>query len=236
MKDENDIIGIALKDYFNTHSDEVIVVHSPDFDDDEFYSSLYFRDFEDMPDVEKMALKYCKGKVMDIGAGAGSHALHLQNNGFEVIGLDSSHGACEIMQKRGLQNVICADIFNYQASGFDTLLLLMNGIGVCGSIFRLKEFLSMSALFLNKGGQIIFDSSNLSYLFTSEELEEFKTNDYPYYGEIEFQLEYKSIKAKSFWWLYIDYQMLTEIVSLHGFKTELLMEGENLHYLARILL
>ena len=80
-----------------------------------------------MPNWEQKALEACYGEVLDIGAGAGSHALHLQNIGLDVTAMDISPGAIEIMQSRGVENIVHGSIWDFTNRKFDTLLLLMNG-------------------------------------------------------------------------------------------------------------
>ena len=203
-------------------------MHSPDFDDDIIPVEYLFRDFSDMPKLEQIALKQCKGKVLDVGCGAGSHALFLQNNQkLETYALDNSQGAIEITRKRGVLNTLEKDFFSLSGYRFDTILMLMNGSGIIGKLENLEEFFRHSKSILNVGGQIIMDSSDLIYLFDDE-----IDNTEKYYGEFEFSLSYKGLKSDSFNWLYIDPELLMQYAEANGFKCKILETGENYDYLA----
>lgn len=233
-KMENDILGIALENYYQHQNNIPIVIHSPDFDDDQILPSWYFRNFNEMPDIEKYALTKCKSKVLDVGAGAGSHSLYLQNIGKEVIALDISEGACNVMKNRGLRKVVQKNVFELEYGKFDTILMLMNGIGLCESLEGLDLFLSKLGNLLEKDGDLIFDSSNLCYLYSEEEMESVLKEGLKYYGEIDFQMEYLGELSEPFSWLYIDFKELKKRAAKFNFKAEILLEGDNLQYLARI--
>jgi SAM-dependent methyltransferase len=184
-----------------------------------------------MPDLESMALDFCKGKVLDIGAGAGSHSLILQERGLKVVAIDVSEGALMVMKDRGVRDARLQDIFELNDEKFDTLLLLMNGIGLVQSINGLKQFLRHSKRLLNKGGQLLFDSSDVAYLF------EEGIPDLPnYYGEIDCCYEYRRQKSDWFSWLYVDRFTLTNIALEQGYKTEVLFIDDSDQYLVRLTL
>ena len=167
---------------------------------------------------------------MDIGAGAGSHALELQDRGADVSALDISEGAVAVMQARGVQKVLQQDVFSLKGQKFDTLLLLMNGIGLCGSIEGLKVFLKGAKKLLKRGGQLLFDSSDVAYLY--EDGEPMPENRY--YGEIDCCYEYRRQQSEWFSWLYIDRELLREIAESLGWRMELLGEDESGQYLVRL--
>ena len=187
-----------------------------------------------MPELEKVALKYCRGNILDVGAGAGSHSLILQKMGFKVSALDISEGACRIMKERSVENVFQEDIFQFQSDKYDTVLMMMNGIGLCGNLDGLDLFLLKLKEMLNSGGQVIMDSSNLKYLFSEKDFTSRIKYSQGYYGEIQFQMEYLKKKSEKFSWLFIDFDELSKRAAKHNFKTEILYKAENLHYLARI--
>lgn len=99
-----------------------------------------FRSEQEMPQLEKRALELVRGKVLDIGAGAGCHALALKEKGFEVKAIDVSPLSCEVMKARGIEDVECINLFDPQLQGkFDTILLLMNGTGIAGKLCALAD-------------------------------------------------------------------------------------------------
>jgi SAM-dependent methyltransferase len=232
----SEILGRALSDYYKGDTNAGIIIHSPDFDPDEQAVSYYFRGFEDMPLLEQEALKLSQGKVLDIGAAAGSHCLELQRRGYEITGLELSSEACEIMRIRGVKNVINANIFDFAREKYDTLLMMMNGIGLVHTLVGLSAFLKHIRSYMNPGGQLLFDSANLIYLFQEEGKDEAVIDlNSRYYGEIEFVMEYKGIKSDSFFWLYVDFDTLCYYAEKEGFKPELIMQDQNFQYLARLI-
>ncbi|WP_431212689.1 class I SAM-dependent methyltransferase [Puia sp. P3] len=126
---------------------------------------VFFRDMEKMPELEWVALQQCRGRILDIGAGAGSHALALQKMGQDITALDISPQAVEIMKARGVKNVIEGDFFQLGGGKYDTLLMLMNGIGISGTTDGLRRFFASARGLLKPGGQLIFDSSDVAYLY-----------------------------------------------------------------------
>lgn len=233
----SEILGKALHSYYNGREDATIIVHSPEFDPDEQLASYYFRGFEQMPEIEKTALNLCFGNCLDIGAAAGCHTLELQKRNIEVTAMELSNIACEIMSFRGVKNVINQDIFDTSKTKYDTLLMLMNGIGLVQSLEGLKKFLKHIKSYMNPGAQLIFDSANLIYLFQDEDSNEavIDLND-SYYGEMEFQMEFEGMKSDPFTWLYVDFDTLCYYAEVEGFMPELIMQDDNFQYLARLVM
>ncbi len=226
-----DVFGEALKDQFISPPAETLWVHNSYDEPEEMPVDIYFRDEIDMPELELRALGLCKGKILDVGAGVGSHALILQSRGYDVTGMDISASAVSIMKQRGLKNAIQGDILKYKGDKYDTLLFMMNGIGLTGSIGGLKAFLEQVKELLNPDGQLLFDSSDLSYLYQEVA---FPLNGY--YGEVSFRYEYKSVKGNWFKWIYVDQSTLRDLGTKHGWKTEVIFEDDSDQYLARLTL
>lgn len=228
--EEMDVLGRALKEYYFDGASTKLWVHDNHGPKEEMPINIYFRDLEAMPYLETLALQMCIGKTLDIGAGAGSHALALQKNNLEVQAIDISDGAVEVMIDRGV-NAKCSDFFAFQNEQFDTLLLLMNGIGLVQNISGLKDFLAHAKTLLKDGGQLIFDSSNLAYLYDYEipQLAH-------YYGEVKCCYEYRKQKTEWFSWLYVDAITLANIAFSSGYNTEILFTDSSDQYLARLTL
>ncbi len=224
-----DIFGMALSDYHYKSSSDILWLHNSYSEPEEMPVDVFFRSEEDMPALELLALECCRGKILDIGAGAGSHSLKLQDEGKNVTALEISSVACSVMRSRGVHQIINGNIFTYKENKFDTLLLMMNGIGLCGSVNGLRNFLKHSELLLNQGGQIVFDSSDIAYLYENDE---FPTD--VYYGEITYQYEYKGEKGALFSWLYIDWHTLSDIAREEGWTFRLLHEDDQDQYLASL--
>lgn len=224
----------AFYDYLDGDGSAKVVVNINKGEADDIPVSYFFRTYDRMPELEKRALDLCSGKILDIGAGAGRHSLYLQDAGKDVTALDIKRGFVDVMQKRGLKNVVHSDIYDYRAEKFDTLLMLMNGIGFTKNFDGLSTFLNSAKELLKPGGQIILDSSDVMYLY-GEEDGSYKINlNEEYYGEVEFVIEYKGVKGELFSWLYVDFDNLSFYAEQAGFTCEKVCEDNHFNYLARL--
>jgi len=215
----DDPMGRAVYDFHFNSIDHPIIVHSDDFDDDNIETSYLFRPYKQMPALEKKALNLCKGKILDIGACAGSHSVYLQEKGIDVTALEISALCCEVLKSRKLQKIIQQDIFQFKDNKFDTILLLMNGTGIAGTLAGLDVLFHHLKTLLNPKGQILIDSSDLIYLYEQEDgsaLIDISAANY--YGELVFQTEYKNWISKPFPWLYVDRNNLQHSVEKKHLK------------------
>ena len=232
-----DIIGKAIQDYHNGKYTEDIIVQSPDFDDDIIPVPYLFRGFDEMPVIEQKALELCQGHVLDVGCGAGSHSLYLQKQkGNQVTAIDISPGAIDVCKQRGVTHAEVKNIYDIKEGQFDTILLLMNGSGIIGRLAQIDHFFIHLKKLLIPGGQILLDSSDLSYLFMEEDGGMWIDASAGYYGEMQYKMSYKEESTDWFDWLYIDYNTLQNAANHHGFICDLVCEGEHYDYLARLIL
>lgn len=235
LTEREDPMGAAIRDYHRQGKSAQLKVLSSLFDDDEMPVAHLFRSYHEMPPLEQRALNQARGKVLDVGAGAGCHALALQERGLDVTAVDISPLSCETMKERGVVNVECVNIFNQRfQERFDTLLLLMNGTGIAGKLSRLPQLLSRLKQLMNPGAQILIDSSDLRYVYEDENGVLDVDLDGAYYGEVDYQMTYRNIIGKSFDWLYADSVVLAECCRQCGLKCEILAQGNHYDYLARI--
>ncbi len=232
---DTDLFGAALLDYFHGAYSDELLTHLTTDKNNLLPLSYMFRDYDQMPVLEQSALKMCSGTVLDVGCGAGSHSLQLQNAGFEVTALDISAGAIETCRLRGVKNLVQSDFLGYSGTKFDTILLLMHGIGMAANLEGLNPFLLHASSLLKEDGQILLDSSDIIYMFEEEEDGGYWVPaDVSYYGEVHFITEYKGKKTQPFPWLYIDYERLNAVAQTIDLKCELIRKGDHYDYLARI--
>lgn len=231
----HDPMGSAISDYYKNGRAAHLRVLSSMFEEDEMPIAHLFRSEQEMPQLEKRALTLVRGRVLDVGAGAGCHALALQEHGFEVKAIDVSPLSCDVMKARGIEDVECVNLFDTQLqSKFDTILLLMNGTGIAGKLSRLPLLLNRLKELMAEGAQILIDSSDLKYIYENEDGSMDIDLDGNYYGEVDYQMVYKNVKGDSFDWLYVDPTLLTASCKQCGLKCEIIEEGEHYDYLARI--
>ena len=226
-------MGRAIAEYWETKRADRLRVFSPMFEEDEIPLTTLFRSYEDMPEIERKALNMAKGRILDVGAGAGCHSLVLQERGMDVTAIDISPLSVETMKEREVKKVIEQDFFTLEGQ-YDTILMLMNGIGIVGTLERMPEFFRQLDKILAPEGQLLCDSSEISYVFEDEEGLIDIPNEMDYYGEHSFRMQYKDTIGEPFDWLYIDEDTLKEKARRYGYTAEVMAEGEHYDYLARI--
>ncbi|MCB9425455.1 MAG: class I SAM-dependent methyltransferase [Flavobacteriales bacterium] len=231
-----DLFGKAILDYQTNNSPEDIITETNISEPDELSVEYLFRGYEEMPEIERRALDLAKGRVLDVGCGAGSHSLYLQNDrNLDVVSIDISPAAIKACQLRGVRDAQVIDVTAFDGQQFDTILLLMNGAGMSGRLSRMYDFLNHLKGLLADGGQLLLDSSDIIYMFDDEEDGSKMIPLYSeYYGELVFTISYKNEKEKPFDWLYIDYNTLQNVAVAVGFSCELVQEGEHYDYLAKL--
>lgn len=228
--------GLALLEYVNGKTDAQVLVHGDDGEAEAVPARVFFRGPDDFSALEEAALELCRGRVLDVGAGAGCHALVLQERQLSVCAIDVAPEAVLVMQRRGVREVHCADLFSFQAEPCDTLLMLMNGIGVVGDLAGLQRFVREAHRLVKPDGQILLDS----YDPGGPDEAPVSAAGMPaphgsrYLGEMRFQLEYNGWKGPMLAWLFVDFDTLAEYAATAGWSAELIWQEEEGHYLARL--
>ncbi len=231
-----DPLGKALLDYLQQENDQYIIVHSDIAEGETMIVSHFFRTAEQLSELEHVALSYCRGRVLDIGAGAGTHALILQDKGLSVTAVDLSPGAVAVMKQRGVQDVHCLNFMDWKTAGYDTLLLMMNGIGLAGTLEGLEVFLQKAKTLLNPGGQILLDSVDILYMYEDEEGGYWLDLNGAYHGEITYQMEYNEVLGEEFPWLFVSFDILCDYAEAAGFQCDMLLMDAHEQYIARLIL
>ncbi len=224
-----DLLGQAIYDYALEQEKGSVFIHNTYGEPDEMPVDIFFRDKKDFFDVEQKALKLCKGKVLDIGAGAGTLTLELQKTKFEVDALEISELASKVMYLRGVKSIITGNIYDFETpQRYNTLLLTMNTIGLVGELQNLAFFFLQLKSLLMPNGQILFDSSDIGYLYNGD-----LPND-KYYGELDYQYEYDGKNGGWFKWLYVDFDTVKKHAFEAGLELELIFLNEETgQYLAK---
>ncbi len=228
-----DLMGQAVWDFFHNNSPKDILTETSISEVDELPVSYLFRTYSEMNSLEQMALDTAHGKVLDIGCGAGSHALYLQNEqGLDVCALDYSPKSIEICKERGVRNAVCVNILEFEGT-FDTLLLLMNGTGIFESITKIDIYLQKLKSLLSDGGQILIDSTDILYMYDRDEDGGVIVPADKYYGEVNYYVHYKGLSEAPMKWLYLDFETLENAAVHNGFAIEKLLQEED-SYLAKL--
>ena len=232
-----DILGQALLAYHHGNPEATLTVHCNVADDEPLPAAYFFRTLLLMPDLERLALDESRGRVLDLGAGAGCHTLELQSRSFDVKAVDISAGAAQVMTERGVRTVARHDLFAPLPPTelpYDTILLLMNGLGLTGTLEGLDKFLVHARTLLAPGGQILATSSDVRYLYEDEDGALRLNLNGPYYGEVEYSLSFEGRTGTSFPWLFIDAALLNDAAETAGYTAEFLGEDDDEQYLVRL--
>jgi len=229
-----DLMGQAIHDYYHNNNPEDLQTETSISELDEMPVAYLFRKFEEMNALEQKALSLCRGKVLDIGAGAGSHSLYLQNEkGLDVTALDISPKSIEICKARGLQEAVCGNMLQFPEQEFDTIVLLMNGTGIFQSLQVIDIYLKKLYSLLDKNGQILIDSTDIIYMFDADEDGGVYIPAEGYYGELDYIVHYKGQSEDPIKWLYLDFNTLKNAAEHNGFRIEKVLQEED-SYLAKL--
>ncbi|WP_315055003.1 class I SAM-dependent methyltransferase [Chryseobacterium indoltheticum] len=230
-----DLMGHAIWDYFHNENPEDLQTETSISELDELPVKYLFRDFEEMNKIEKKALKLSHGKVLDIGAGAGSHSLYLQNDrNLDITALDISPKAIQVCQLRGIQKAVAQNMLEFSGETYDTILLLMHGTGIFQSLKEIDIYLKKLHSLLNENGQILIDSTDILYMFDQDEDGGVLIPANGYYGELDYIVHYKGESENPIKWLYLDFNTLKNAAENNGFTIEKVLQDED-SYLARLI-
>jgi len=210
-----------------------IIVHDDHGDCDAHEIAHFFRAAEQFPLLEQKAIELCRGRVLDVGAGSGCHSLVLQELGIDVCALELAPELCDMMRDRGVRNVSCGDIRVLEAEPFDTVLMMMNGLELAGSLAGLGCLLTKLHSLVVSSGLVLADSTDLRPTHGSE-ADPCLREDGRYVGELIFQLEYEGRKGTPFQHLYVDPDTLRDHAVGAGWDLTIVCEGDFGHYLAQL--
>lgn len=231
-----DLMGRAIWDYYYQENPEDLQTETSISELDDLPVSYLFRDYQEMNALEKKALDLSFGKVLDVGSGAGSHSLYLQNERkLEVTALDISPKSIEICKARGVKNAICEDLLQFSEKDFDTILLLMNGTGIFQSLEHIDQYLQKLKSLVAENGQILIDSTDILYMYDQDEDGGVLVPAKGYYGELDYYLHYKGESELPMKWLYLDFDTLENAAIANGFKIQKVKQLED-SYLAQLTL
>lgn len=225
-------LGKALVDYQAKGKAATLSVIREDGDTGELPAANLFA--STLPtDVERIAIENCRGRTLDVGAGAGRHALLLQARGVTVEAIDISEDAVEVMRRRGVKNVRCVDVFELQGDRYDTILMLQHGLGITATMDGLTRFLTRMTEVTAPGGAILAESLDVTRTSNQVHLayQAWLKTQGKYPGEMTFRLRYGDLVGPPFGWLHVDFDTLSAVAARTGWSAERLMETSAGDYL-----
>lgn len=213
--------GQAMLDYLNGDEDARCTLRR---DDGVAYPPIYARQFfypDSLPLLDEIAVGRCAGRVLDIGAGAGSHSLAIQDRGLKVTSVDVSQKAVQVMRERGCEDARVGDVFDSYDEPFDTILVILN-LGIVRNLDGLGRFLKQLDQLLAGNGRLITDSvdprnsEDESYRkYTQAKIARGR-----YLGERTLRFEYKDQVSDWFEWMHVDPETLGRYVHEAGYLME----------------
>jgi len=201
-------------------------------EDEPFPVEFFFRSGDAFMPFERYALELCRGSVLDLGAGVGPHALALQDRGFDVLAVETCRDLVAIQKERGVRRSVCADFRYWSRGGFDTVLMLMNGLGPLGTLDGLSRYLQRAPQFLAPGGQLLVDSAEALPEPGAVSLTWPPAGGYP--GQAWIEISYGEAVGRPFRELYLDLATLRRAAAVAGWRLEIPFEGEQGSYVARL--
>lgn len=199
----------------------------------------YFRDYKEWEPLERLAIRAVKGRVLDIGCGAGRHSLYLQHRGFDVTGMDASPGAVKVSRARGLRKVLLRSLSNvgrFKPAAFDTVLMLGNNFGLFGSFQGARRLLRKIHRITSDDARIIAGSRQPRKTSNPHHLayQRWNRKRGRMRGQIRFRVRYE--KAVDPWmdYLFVSPGEMKEILDGTGWRIEKLLESSAPHYFAII--
>lgn len=225
----------ALAAYHASNLTAEFVIRRDDGFQQRVPASVFFTDVI-FPPLEVRALDLCRGHVLDVGVAAGRHSLELSRRGLEVTSLDILPGMERILRERGIARVVIADVMQFTGAQANTVLMLMNGIGMVGTPDRLEGFLQHAHGLIAPGGQIVCDSIDVSVTTDPVHVAYREQNRargrQP--GQQTFTMSYEGEEGAPFDWFHLDFETLSEYARKTGWKAEFLESEPNGHYLCRL--
>jgi SAM-dependent methyltransferase len=228
--------GAAMWAFHQGERQATIVVYD-DYERDEVPIAYFFREPAEFPPAERLALDLCRGRVLDVGAGAGCHSLALQARGLQVTAVEALPELVEILRDRGVRDARLTTWADLVARPYDTVLVLMNGFGLAETLSGLPRFLRKMRRLVRPDGQLIADSTDVRVRMDPEagRTGSLARADGRYIGELHFQLEFAGRKGAPFAQLYVDSETLSRHAYETGWNTEIVSAPDEYgHYLARL--
>ena len=240
MKANEDAYGRQLlAHYYGQTPNSEIIERDDNYIDTGSDEGLYFSEYEAWSDLERRAVDLARGKVLDIGCGAGRHALYLQSKGFEVTGIDNSPGAIKVCKLRGVKRAIVRpiqEVGKFPKGAFDTILMLGNNFGLFGSAENARALLKEMSRITAPEAQIIAGTLNPYLTDKKEHLEyqRFNRRRGRMAGQIRFRIRYGKAVGEWFDYLFVSPEEMRKILETTDWQVREFIMNEGANYFAVI--
>jgi SAM-dependent methyltransferase len=200
--------------------------------------ALYFSEYEDWDLIDRKAMEFVKGKVLDIGCGAGRHSLYLQKMGFDVLGIDSSPLAIKVCKLRGLKQakVMSIEEVNFKPKSFDTIIMMGSNFGLFGSLTKARRLLKKFHRMTSKNGLIVASTRDTYKTDIADHLEYHKLNKKRgrMSGQLRVRIRFRKCVGRWFDYLIVSKKEMEEILKGTGWKIREFIDSNDSAYIAVI--
>jgi 2-polyprenyl-3-methyl-5-hydroxy-6-metoxy-1,4-benzoquinol methylase len=238
LKDSEDAFGHGIYDQFKGFDVDEVIERDDGYIDVSLGPLSYLSRFDSWGEHEKKAMELAKGRVLDIGCGAGRHSIHLQNKGLDVLGIDTSPRALEVCRERGLKNTRLLSITEINASlgKFDTIIMMGNNFGLFASKERARRLLKRLYRMTPPDARLIAESTNPYDTDRPEHLEYHERNKkmgrMP--GQVRIRVRYRKYKTPWFDYLLVSKDEMLEVLKGTDWEVETFIESKYAQYIAVI--
>jgi SAM-dependent methyltransferase len=225
MTPDDDVFGHALLDWAMGATSPEVLERDDGFTQIGAGPEVYLSAFRGWPSAERRSVRFMRGRVMDVGCGAGRVALELQNRGLDVVGLDASPRAARAARLRGVTEVWSTPIedLGKKIDSFDSLVLFGNNFGIFETPARARQILTRLAA-TTKPDARIFVESTAAYCGGAPGF------DHSYYhrnkasghspGQLKVRYHYEHLVGPWFRWLYVTRSEMRSILIGTGWHLE----------------
>jgi SAM-dependent methyltransferase len=227
---EADLFGLALHDFIQGTCALGVLERDDGLTAPGVAHAFYVAEFDDWPRPEQEAIALARGRIIDVGCGAGRVALHLQKSGQDVVSLDSSPLAIATARFRGAANTWCASVDDLTATAhvFDTFVLFGNNLGVFGTPAGLRWALTQWARRAPSGARILAESVSPvdggAPAMSSDYCRRNRNRGFMP-GQLRARIRYKNMVGPWFFWLFLAPLELDRLLPGTGWRRTHLFSG-----------
>lgn len=240
-KPDLDVYGREMMAFYRGEALSEIIERSDGFMDasPNYGRNYYLGEFKGWAPAEKTALKFVKGRVLDIGCGAGRHSLVLQKKGFDVLGIDKSPLALQVCRLRGLKKTRVLSIERLprlKAGFFDTFLMLGNNFGLFGSFAKARRLLGVMRKLSGPGAVIIAQTLDPHQTNEPDHLRYHRQNLQKgrMVGQVRIRVRFRNLKGPWMDYLFVSKKEMKEILKGTGWRIKRFIPSMGSVYIAVI--
>ncbi len=201
-------------------------------------TKTYFSEYEEWPFHQRKAMEYVEGRVLDVGCGAGRHSLHLQRNGFDVLGIDVSPLAIKVCKLRGLKKakVMPIEEVKFKPNSFDSVVMMGCNFSLFGGFEKARKLLNRFHRMTSRNALIIAETRDPYKTDNPAYFEYYESNKKKgrMSGQLKGRIRFEKYVSNWFDWLMVSKEEMQEILNETGWKVRKFIDSEDAQYMAII--